>query len=44
VASGVFLDSEVGLRDPCERDDVNVTSSLSTQQLEDLTRSAQQVR
>ena len=42
VASGIFLDAEHGLRDPCEHDELDVTAYLTLQQREDLTRSAQQ--
>jgi hypothetical protein len=35
------LNVDQGLRDPCEHEDVDVTSYLTLQQREDLTRSAQ---
>jgi len=42
VASGILLDLNQGLRDPCEHEDVDVTAYMTLQQREDITRSAQQ--
>ena len=41
VASGIFLDMNQGLPDPCEHDKLDVTSGLTIQQRENLTKTAQ---
>ncbi len=41
VASGLLLPDGRGLRDPCERGDVDATGTLTDQQREDLTNCAQ---
>ncbi len=41
VAGGIFLPDGPGLQDPCEREPVDAASSLTQQQQEDLTASAQ---
>ena len=41
VASGIFLKDGPGLKDPCEKEELDVTANLSLQQKEDLTQSAQ---
>uniref|UniRef100_F7AFE0 RNA helicase n=1 Tax=Ciona intestinalis TaxID=7719 RepID=F7AFE0_CIOIN len=41
VSAGIILEGSGGLRDPCERDDVDVVDQLTEQQREELTRSAQ---
>ena len=41
IASGVLLPSGPGLFDPCEKDSTDAASSLSSQEREDITASAQ---
>jgi hypothetical protein len=41
VASGILLDLNQGLLDPCEHEKFDVTSGLSVQQRENLTKTAQ---
>jgi len=41
VAAGILLPDGRGIRDPCERGDVDATINMSKQQREDLTASAQ---
>merc|ERR1712029_481882 len=41
MSSGLLLDDGPGLKDPCEKEDVNVVSGLTSQEREDITRSAQ---
>lgn len=41
VASGLLMDENAGLKDPCERDDLDTTRSLTLQEREDITRGAQ---
>ncbi|KAM4750677.1 interleukin enhancer-binding factor 3-like isoform 2-T4 [Anableps anableps] len=41
VASGILLEDGPGIRDPCEKEDVDATANLTVQQREDVTKSAQ---
>nr|XP_019939875.1 PREDICTED: interleukin enhancer-binding factor 3-like isoform X1 [Paralichthys olivaceus] len=41
VASGILLDDGPGIKDPCEKEDVDATENLTPQQREDITQSAQ---
>uniref|UniRef100_A0A096LVE6 Interleukin enhancer binding factor 3a n=1 Tax=Poecilia formosa TaxID=48698 RepID=A0A096LVE6_POEFO len=41
VASGILLEDGPGIRDPCEKEDVDATANLTEQQREDITKSAQ---
>ncbi|KAM3622578.1 uncharacterized protein V6R79_000592 [Siganus canaliculatus] len=41
VASGILLEDGPGIKDPCEKDDVDATECLTLQQREDITQSAQ---
>ena len=41
VASGLLMPGGPGLKDPCEKGDVDVTTNMSVQQREDITHSAQ---
>ena len=36
-----MLEDGCGLKDPCEKEDVDVTANLTNQEKEDITRSAQ---
>lgn len=40
-ASGILLEDGPGIRDPCEKEDVDATANLTVQQREDITKSAQ---
>ncbi len=42
MASGILLSNDHGLKDPCEREDVDLASKLEVQEREDITRSAQE--
>jgi len=42
VSSGLLLEDGCGLKDPCEKEDVDVTANLTNQEKEDITRSAQE--
>jgi len=41
IASGIVMPDGKGLRDPCEREAVDVLASMSSQEREDVTKSAQ---
>ncbi|GAA6220304.1 interleukin enhancer-binding factor 3-like [Lates japonicus] len=41
VASGILLEDGPGIKDPCEKEAVDATESLTPQQREDITQSAQ---
>ncbi|XP_071745567.1 zinc finger RNA-binding protein-like [Lepeophtheirus salmonis] len=41
ISSGIFLNGGSGLKDPCEKEDTDVSEYLTPQQREDLTHSAQ---
>ncbi|XP_072240511.1 interleukin enhancer-binding factor 3-like [Leuresthes tenuis] len=41
VASGILLEDGPGIKDPCEKDDVDAIAGLTAQQREDITQSAQ---
>uniref|UniRef100_A0A3P9MJY7 Interleukin enhancer binding factor 3a n=1 Tax=Oryzias latipes TaxID=8090 RepID=A0A3P9MJY7_ORYLA len=41
VASGILLQDGPGLKDPCEKEEVDATAALTPQQREDITSSAQ---
>ncbi len=41
MSCGLLLPDGLGLRDPCERGEVDAAASLTEQQRDDLTRSAQ---
>uniref|UniRef100_A0A3Q3W0I4 Uncharacterized protein n=1 Tax=Mola mola TaxID=94237 RepID=A0A3Q3W0I4_MOLML len=41
VASGILLGDGPGIKDPCEKEDVDVMAAVTVQQCEDITQSAQ---
>ncbi|XP_055366336.1 interleukin enhancer-binding factor 3-like isoform X2 [Betta splendens] len=41
VASGILLEDGPGIKDPCEKETVDAIATLTSQQLEDITQSAQ---
>ncbi|XP_047434818.1 interleukin enhancer-binding factor 3-like isoform X2 [Mugil cephalus] len=41
VASGILLEDGPGIKDPCEKEEVDATANLSPQNREDITQSAQ---
>uniref|UniRef100_A0A1A8II05 Interleukin enhancer binding factor 3a n=1 Tax=Nothobranchius kuhntae TaxID=321403 RepID=A0A1A8II05_NOTKU len=41
IASGFLMEDAPGIKDPCEKEDVDATAGLTTQQRENITQSAQ---